>query len=446
MGNDKATTRGLWITVLLCLFLAGALLWTALYLHRCSRVPQAAQSKLDRRQRRRVLVLRNWNNQGGFFYQVYNLFNAMYLCDQLDMALVVLWDTGLYLETRPGMIKQSEARYGLQFPPDTGNWFHNYFEPINETPLSWAVLRAALLTDAPTVILLPSPSEEPSFPPTLEVQDSVTGEAYALYGFDRRTLQSIVWPHGTDRELVFGGYWSGRRLRLNPDMERGFRGVCRQLAGRDDVDDTSVGRHVLTIGVHYRGLDKNPGKTSHEDGPIHFPYEFVVELLRRECQRARDRRQRHRRHGGERDERRIVVVAASDERAFVEHVLAQRGHMGADSVYVLPDVARSDAQTSGWLVDTSHCELGVAEDEVCREYNRLIEQSIHRGMRDVCNYRKGREVLLEAVLLTHCNVAFLQSRGNVSNFVRYILRSRDVQIVDMVSAYLQEHNAPPQAR
>ena len=80
-----------------------------------------------------VVVLRNFNSQSGFHYNIYCLNHALYACEQSKRyQLVTLLDTGLYKEDRPDFIAENPCY-------NKYDWFSYYFEPINQTnkPLSY---------------------------------------------------------------------------------------------------------------------------------------------------------------------------------------------------------------------------------------------------------------------------------------------------------------------
>src|SRR3569623_888617 len=78
------------------------------------------------------VILRNFNSQAGFHYNIYCINHALYACEQSKRELVVLFDSGLYKEDRPHFIDDNP--YYNKY-----DWFSYYFEPINQTdkPLSY---------------------------------------------------------------------------------------------------------------------------------------------------------------------------------------------------------------------------------------------------------------------------------------------------------------------
>ena len=60
------------------------------------------------------------------------------------------------------------------------------------------------------------------------------------------------------------------------------------------------------------------------------------------------------------------------------------------------------------------------------------------GFKDHSKYKKGEDVLVDAMLLSHADV-FYRSRGNVSNFIHYMRRDPNMEVVDLVQVYEREN-------
>jgi hypothetical protein len=105
----------------------------------------------------------------------------------------------------------------------------------------------------------------------------------------------------------------------------------------------------------------------------------------------------------------VITFIATDEQPLIEHMKK------AGVTAVFTNAIRSNMSTSGLNLDFSRCEHGVIDDTPeSKIYNELITQSVHRDMQDKSNYIKGRDVLVDAILLGSGNV-FIKSRGNVNN-------------------------------
>ena len=102
------------------------------------------------------------------------------------------------------------------------------------------------------------------------------------------------------------------------------------------------------------------------------------------------------------------------------------------------DAIRSSVNTSGLEVE-GYAKEG-SPDSV--KYNALIAQSVHRGMQDKSNYIKGRDVLVDAILLGSGDV-FIKSRGNVSRQAVWIggPQMESIDLVNEFNAYKKKNQS-----
>jgi hypothetical protein len=326
-----------------------------------------------------VLICRNYNPEGGYFWQMYNVVNMLYMAEKYGAKPVVIFDSGLYQENRPEF-RSDIVSY------DPNNWFHYYFEPINGTDKDqahWQGLRHL----------------KQATPESLK-------KGGKTFEFVRKSLQSVS-IRNSERE--YNRLWK-KYFKVRPHVQHMVQDFKRKhgLANK------------FIISCHYRGSDKLAALGTSENNPVHMPYEFVEGLIRRELAHSK---------------REAVVIIASDEQPFVDHMRAS----GLPIVAV--DATRSDVNTSGLDIDTSKCIPRVSTTPECKILNNLITKSIHRGMSDVSNYKKGLEVLLDVLLMSEAEV-FLQSRGNVSNWVRYMNpRARTVDLVNEWHKHLKKQKS-----
>ncbi|HAN49686.1 MAG TPA: hypothetical protein DCQ08_01475 [Amoebophilaceae bacterium] len=173
-------------------------------------------------------------------------------------------------------------------------------------------------------------------------------------------------------------------------------------------------KYVITL--HYRGTDKYDHSAGSEDGPEHPPYEFCSALIKKIIKRSG------------RPLSNVVTFITTDEQPFIEDM--KKENVNA----VFTDAIRSNMNTSGLNLDFSRCAQGVIDSTPeSKIYNELITQSVHRGMQDKSNYIKGRDVLVDAILLGSGNV-FIKSRGNVSNQASWIGGPK-MESLDMVNEF-----------
>jgi len=325
----------------------------------------------------KVMIIKNYNNEGGFFWQIYNLLNMLFLCDSYGFKPLVLFDTGLYFEKRSHMVRDMKVF-------DKNNWYNHFFEPLNESGQSqdfWVqYLRENRNIPVYKYREIPSP----------------------VMMFNRTTLKSIAKAPG--RSQSYTKLWH-KYIRVQPH-------ILEKVAAFKKKHNFEE-KHQ--IGMHFRGTDKFQSSSGHEDYPIHYEYDFCLKLLKDYLANYK----------GTKD---IVLFIASDEQPFIEFI----EDAGLPIKVTSTDSIRAGISTSGLLMDTSQCAKGKMQNEVCTRFNQLITDSVHRGFPETSKYIKGEDVLVDVLLLSGSDV-FFRSRGNVSNFIGYINPKCEVR--DMVNIY-----------
>jgi hypothetical protein len=330
---------------------------------------------------KQIMIIRNYNNDGGFFWQIYNILNMLYICNMKGFKPIVLFDTGLYFEKRKEFIKDMVVY-------DKDNWFNHFFEPINESDQSQSFWITYIQNNKI---------------PYYEM-NKVT---YPVMLFDRVTLKSIISSPG--RSQSYTNMWH-KYIKILPHITNKITAFKEKYwKGCDHI-----------IGMHFRGTDKLPSSSGDEDGPIHVEYEFCQSLIKNYINEHKD----------------VVKTAlfiASDEQPFIDYIAKS----GLPITVTSTDSIRATINTSGLFTktDTSMCAKGKSQNEVCKKFNELIDNSVHRGFPDRSKYIKGEDVLIDVLLLSQSN-AFYRSRGNVSNFIAYI--NPKTEILDMVNLYKKD--------
>ena len=337
------------------------------------------------------VIIRNFNPQAGFHYNIYCINQALYACEQSNRELVVLLDSGLYQENRPQF--QADNPHHNHY-----DWFSYYFEPINQTnrPLSywkrWVNRNPFMQSIDPSQFKQPTLNKMTSYMRGCPVQT-----------FDYHSLDHS--SNRATRDQEFHRIWH-QYFKLRPHLQK----MVDDFKHEHDF----ANKYVITL--HYRGTDKYGHKEGNEDDPEHPPYEFCSALVKKMIKKS----------GHSFSD--IITFVATDEQPFMQHMI----EAGVNAVCI--DAIRSNINTSGLSLDFSQCKQGVIDDTPeSKVYNDLITQSIHRGMQDKSNYIKGRDVLVDAILLG-CGNIFIKSRGNVSNQASWI-GGPQMESIDLVNEF-----------
>jgi len=338
------------------------------------------------------MLLGTWNDEAGFFYNIYSNLNALWAINHFGNHIkpIVLFSGGLYKETRP--------EYTYQIPSyDPLNWYNHYFIPVNETQK-------------------PQEYWERRQPKTCLIKHLRNPEPGGEYVFNRTLLDHIVHMI-TDRAAAYREMWN---KYCKP------RQYILDIVQQFKTKHFTPGYHVIT--VHIRLTDKNPScgfgpgmkkikDGSSEDFPQKVTADFVFSLIQREI-------------GARAWGTQVCIFVATDEEKMLQDITKLAGAVGLYVCYT--DCIRSQMDTAGFNLDTGLCDKGDFSTPECIAYNQMIDASIHRGHKNLSNYRKGLEAMVDMLLLAEGDL-FLRSRGNFSNFPEYLRPDRPT--VDMVDEW-----------
>lgn len=337
------------------------------------------------------VIIRNFNAQAGFHYNIYCINQALYACERSNRELVVLLDSGLYQENRP------------QFKTDNPHhnhydWFSYYFEPINQTNKPLSYWKRWVDRNPFMQSIHPSQLKKPILNTVTSYMKGCSVQIFGYHSLDHSSNRAT-------RDQEFHRIWH-QYFKPRPHIQK----MIDDFKHEHDFSN----KYVITL--HYRGTDKYGHKESNEDDPEHPPYEFCSALVKRIIKKS----------GHSLSD--IITFVATDEQPFMEHM--EKAGVNA----VCTDAIRSNINTSGLNLDFSQCKQGVIDGTPeSKAYNDLITQSVHRGMQDKSNYVKGRDVLVDAILLGSGNI-FVKSRGNVSNQASWIGGSQ-MESIDLVNEF-----------
>jgi len=186
------------------------------------------------------MFIRNYNNDGGFFWQIYNILNMLYVCEDHGFTPVVVFDTGLYFEKRPKFTSNIAS-----YDPD--NWYNHFFKPLNQT-------------DRPQEFWINYMKHN-----KLTAYQNNKSERPVML-FDRSTLKSI--NRNSSRVKRFTSLWH-KYISVQPHIV--------QLV--EDFKTQHKFQLKTVLGLHFRGTDKFASSSGSEDKPLHYEYGFCADLL-----------------------------------------------------------------------------------------------------------------------------------------------------------------------
>ena len=275
-----------------------------------------------------------------------------------------------------GLYKEDRPQFIADNPHHNQyDWLSYYFEPINQTdkPLSYW---KKCVDRHPLAQMITSGGDSPQIFTVHSIKD--------YYAFNSN-------KDYYDEE--FHRIWH-KYFKLRPHIQK----IIDDFKEKHDFTN----KYVITF--HYRGTDKYNTPHAYEDNHEHPPYEFCSALIRKKIKESGEPLSN------------IVTFIATDEQPFANYMK----EANVNAVFI--DAIRSDANTS---------DLNFATAE--KVHNTLPAQSVHLGMPDKSNYIKGRDVLVDAILLGSGNV-FIKSRGNVSRQASWI-GGPTIASIDLVNEF-----------
>lgn len=325
-----------------------------------------------RPQKQQLLVIRNYNPEAGLHWMgVHNVIVASNEAKKNNLKLVVLMDSGLYLEKDP----KHQETYQEFVDKDNNEWFSYYFKPVGmDDPEINELWKQGKLNNLPS---------------------------YTKYNFWKNTI-----GYEFDRD-------SYEKADKDFDFNKGYNDIIQLKPYLQEKVDNFYNKNMkdkFLIGIHARGTDKFSSVDSHENHPKHFTYQQYCDGIEKEILLQKKLQDKP-----------IAVFACSDEQPFINYVQKNLGNRY--EIITANDILRSNISTSG---------INMICDDKNPDCEKYKNNSIHRGMPDQSNYKKGLDAVYEVYLLSKCNV-FYKSRGNFSNTVNYI--NPNQKIVDMVSTF-----------
>lgn len=326
-----------------------------------------------RPKKQQLLVLKNYNPEAGLHWMsIYNTIVAGNEAKKNNLKLVVLLDSGLYLEKDP----KHQETYQEFVDKDNNEWFSYYFKPIG--------------IDDPEINQLWKEGKLDNLP------------SYTKYNFWKNVI-----GYEFDRDAL-------EKSDINLDYSKGFKEVISLKPYLKEKVEDFYNKHMkdkYLIGIHARGTDKFSSVDSHENNPKHFTYKQYCDAIEKEILSQKN--------SG--NKKQIAVLACSDEQPFIDYINKNLGNRY--EVITADNILRSQVSTSG---------INMICDDKNPDCEHFKNNSIHRGMSDKSNFKKGLDAVYEVYLLSKCDV-FYKSRGNFSNSVGYI--NPNMKVIDMVSTF-----------
>ena len=328
----------------------------------------------------KYIFLYNWNESGGFFWGIQNAIIVCAICDKYNKIPVIIYDKGYYIKNEHD-------------PPSLkNNWIEYFYESV--TPKYGVNENIEDLENRAKNLGFFNINQFPL--------ENSNGKPYLMVGKTYDIKDDM--EGGLDYSGIYKKYF-----KILPNIQKYI----------DDFYNENMKKYHM-IGIHYRGTDKGLFDPSQENDPIHYDYDWCIDLIKKYI-----------------EDNRLInykIFAASDEHPFVNLIET----IFPDKIVKI-DAIRADINTANF--DLKKCDNNNFSDE-CLD---LEKQSVHKGHSEHSNFKKGIDVLIEASLLAKCQY-FFKSRGNVSWFVTVMnpnIPNRDMNDGYTIEKFTVDYNRTP---
>ena len=344
------------------------------------------------------VLVESYNIHGGFFWHLNNYMICCFFCELNNKIPIVNFNSSLFMNNttmeNPLLVTST-------------NWFYNYFEnPINIPPTIYNTLLTYPIKKNLDLELIKK----------IENNESIEDEI--LLNFNRNTFVTYAdkfHPNKSYYPKIINKYFKFQKKILK-EIET----IKQKVLPKKDTN-------TKFIGIHYRGTDKIAEPNALEQRPIHNTYERVIEVL---IQKEKELIQNQK-------NLKIYFIVTSDEQPFIEFMT---DNLGEDKVIYYNGSSRSNIKTSGIGADftdipTRNIQINpneLSQDQFVKYQNResLINNSLHLGFKNVSNYKKGLDCLIDTLILQDCDILY-RSRGNFSMFCHLFNRNKDLELIEL---------------
>eukprot|EP00122_Pirum_gemmata_P017999 Pgem_evm1s16871 len=309
----------------------------------------------------------NETDEGGFFWWVHNAHCCMNLAEHNNLQPIFLFNRGYYYDAKLNNQNNEDSWWYSYF--SYPKLFPNHLDMITKYKKTPKEFTEALKYNLPHI------------------------STQSLFCYTSRTFTEVM----RNRMGTAATQKSYKKFfRINPAMTTYLQSLQAKIPWPNPDSD-------LSISVHYRGTDKFFGNHDKEDleKNKHANYEEVFKFIQNIINKKKEK---------------VALFVASDEKPFVEYMQA-KFQAQKIPVHTNPDAYRSPASTSGIdLGDTTECRAdGRHQSKKCQHWGQFQNMSIHRGQHPISNFQKGRDALMDVLLLSNTNIYIPCQKGNFSS-------------------------------
>lgn len=344
------------------------------------------------------ILIENYNNYGGFYWCLNNYMICCYACEKFRKIPIVNFNSGLFM---------NNSNIESPLVKENTNWFYNYFEnPIGNLPYTIHNLvinsKKRITLDTNTLKLL-------------EQNKPVSDDDTVIY-FNRYSFVLFTKEFHTKKpyKAIIDKY-----IKFLPHIKNHIQEIKSKIF----PIKSNLNKF---IGIHYRGTDKIEEHGSHEQNPKHFKYNEISNLIYKKMKE----------YSKENVNYKVFLVISSDEEPFLNFMIKKF----RNKIIYYKEASRSIINTSGMVHnftniprrDISIDEKSLLGDQLIsyKARERLLDNSLHIGNKNISNYKKGLDCLIDALILEDVDILY-KSKGNFSMFCSLFNRNPNAEIYEL---------------
>lgn len=348
------------------------------------------------------ILIESYNIHGGFYWHLNNYMICCYFCEKYNKIPIVNFTNSLFMNNT---VREDH------FLINNTNWFYNYFEQIADIPY----------TVYNTLISYPYKKEiDENIIKNIELNNDNLGydQEAILLNFTRSAFHYMAddfHSNKADYRYIIEKY-----IKPLPHIKTILQEIKTNLFPKPN-------NNIKLFGIHYRGTDKIAEHNALEQNPKHHNYETILKFILKKEKEYIEKN----------TEKTIYYVVSSDEKPFIDYL---KKNIEGNKLIYYEEGSRSNIKTSG--IETNFTEIPgrniqininkLTPSQLIKYKNResLINNSMHLGHKNMSNYKKGIDSLIDALILEDCDLLF-KSKGNFSMFCRLFNRNPEFEYIEL---------------
>lgn len=338
------------------------------------------------------VIINSYNIYGGFFWHLNNYLICCYFCEKYNKIPIVNFNSSLFLNNTDVENKLIVSN---------NNWFFNYFN--NHINIPYTIYNT--LVNYTKKIKITNDN--------LERINNI--DKNKLLEFKREAFTYFAKEFHSDKKnynLV------NKYFKFLPYIEEKVKLLKNVLY----PEKYKLYPHLFKIiGIHYRGTDKIIEENALEQYPKHYKYYEILNIIKEKIKSLSNYE--------------VIIAITTDEDAFIKYMLNNLDN----KIVFYEESFRSSINSQNINSDfrgipTRNIKYNPENlnEEDRKKYllrEKLINNSIHLGNKNISNFKKGLDCLIDCLMLSDADILY-RSTGNFSLFCN--LFNKDIDNLEVI--------------